>query len=94
MTAGSSVPSFSRRSAIGRARPASSSYQESKICRKIHCVQRTNSGSIVAKERRESWPSPRRRSWRRMFAMFASVLARGCSPVWMACSSAGRPNAS
>ena len=27
-------------SAIGRALPASVSYQELKICRKIHCVQR------------------------------------------------------
>jgi hypothetical protein len=69
------VASSSRSSEMRRARPrpvpepvegpgrsASVSYQESKICRKIHCVQRTYSGSIVAKVRRESWPSPRRRS--------------------------------
>ncbi|CPU68065.1 Uncharacterised protein [Mycobacteroides abscessus] len=84
-----------------RARPrppsgrrASGSYQESKICRKIHCVQRTYSGSIVANVRRESCASPRRRSCRRMLAMFASVVTRGCCPVCTAYCSAGRPNAS
>ena len=29
-----------------------------------------------------------------MLSMLASVLARGCWPVWRACSSAGRPKAS
>ena len=29
-----------------------------------------------------------------MLAMLASVLMRGCWPVWRACSSAGSPNAS
>ena len=62
--------------------------------RKIHCVHFTNSGSVVASERRASWDRPRRCSWRRMFATFASVVVRGWVPVWTAYCSAGRPKAS
>ena len=35
-----------------------------------------------------------RRSWRRMFAMFWSVVTAGCWPVCTAYCSAGRPKAS
>ena len=50
--------------------------------------------SVVATTRRGSCPRPSRLSWRDMFAMFASVVARGCWPVSTANCSAGRPKAS
>ena len=46
---------------------------------------------MVAGPRRESWPSPSARSCRRIVAMLASVVTRGCCPVCTAYCSAGNP---
>ena len=53
----------------------------------VRLVGRGDQRAIVVAE-------PERASCRLIVAMLASVLMRGCCPVWRACSSAGRPNAS